>query len=98
MDINGFFGRNTKPLARSWWLGNTAIQYYCAACGAEAGIMFILAFIIAGFIPPPKPTWDAETISHCRGFPFNMQFLALAKTFQTTRTASFAFVLEVLSS
>jgi hypothetical protein len=65
MDINGYLSRTTKPMARSWWLGNTAIQYYCAACGAGAGIMFIVAFIVAGFIPPPKPTWDAETIAQC---------------------------------
>ncbi|KAK9423227.1 putative Integral membrane protein [Seiridium unicorne] len=65
MSINGYLNRLTASMSRSWLLSYTAVQYYCAACGAAAGIMFILAFAIAGFIPPPHPSWDAETVSQC---------------------------------
>lgn len=63
MGMNGLLNRATAGMSRSWWLGPTAIQYYCAVCGIVCSIMFILAFGVAGFIPPTKPYWDAETIA-----------------------------------
>ncbi|KAH8660386.1 integral membrane protein [Xylariales sp. PMI_506] len=68
MDFNNYLNHLTARMSRSWLLSYTAVQYYCAACGAASGIMFILAFIIADFLPPPKPTWDAETIAQCCRF------------------------------
>ncbi|KAH8891118.1 integral membrane protein [Thozetella sp. PMI_491] len=63
MGINEDLNRLKASASRSWLLSYTAIQYYCAACGAASGILFILAFVIANFLPPPKPTWDAPTIA-----------------------------------
>lgn len=45
-------------------MSNVAIQYVCAACGATSGLMFIIAFIVADFIPPTRPWWDAEQTAH----------------------------------
>ncbi|KAJ9132462.1 Integral membrane protein [Pleurostoma richardsiae] len=64
MGLNSYLNRCTVAMSQSWLLGNTAIQYYSACCGAASGIFFILAFIIADFIPPVKPSWDAEKTAH----------------------------------
>jgi len=64
MGIHRFLNRTTEIMSQSRLLSNTAIQYYSSCCGAASGIFFILAFIIADFIPPTKPSWDAETTAH----------------------------------
>ncbi|VUC36327.1 unnamed protein product [Clonostachys rosea] len=63
MGLNSWLNRKTESWSRSWLMSNTAIQYYSAACGAAAVILFILSFAIAGFIPPPKPSWGADKIA-----------------------------------
>ncbi|KAK9777146.1 putative Integral membrane protein [Seiridium cardinale] len=65
MGINSYLNGLTLSISRSWLLSYTAIQYYCAVCGACSGIFFILGFAIADFIPPPHPSWDAQTIAQC---------------------------------
>lgn len=65
MGIHSALNNVCAKIIRSPMCSPIAIQYYCAMCGAAAGIMFILAFIIAGFIPPPAPSWDAQTIAQC---------------------------------
>lgn len=64
MGINAYLNRTTYKWSQSWWLSPLAVQYYCSACGAVCGIMFILAFAIAGFIPPIKPSWEAEEVAN----------------------------------
>ncbi|KAH8706308.1 integral membrane protein [Ilyonectria robusta] len=64
MGLNSFLNFYSQAMARSWLLSNTAIQYYCACCGATSGIFFIMAFAVADFIPPTKPSWDAEQVAH----------------------------------
>jgi hypothetical protein len=63
MGLKKFLTRVFDAMAYSWLLSGTAIQYYCAACGATSGIFFILAFIVADFIPPTDPNWDAEKLA-----------------------------------
>ncbi|KAM5350799.1 hypothetical protein ACJ41O_007304 [Fusarium nematophilum] len=63
MGLNSWLHRKTEAMSRSWLLGNTAIQYYSACCGAASVIFFVISFAIADFIPPPKPSWGAETVA-----------------------------------
>ncbi|KAH7134503.1 integral membrane protein [Dactylonectria estremocensis] len=63
MGLNSWLHRKTETLSRSWYLSNTAIQYYSACCGAASVIFFVVSFAIADFIPPPKPSWGAEQVA-----------------------------------
>ncbi|KAH6967712.1 integral membrane protein [Ilyonectria sp. MPI-CAGE-AT-0026] len=63
MGLNSWLHRKTESWARSWLLSNTAIQYYCACCGAASVIFFVISFAIADFIPPPPPSWGAEKVA-----------------------------------
>jgi hypothetical protein len=63
MSFNRGLALKSEALSRSWFLSNTAIQYYSAGCGAASVIFFIISFVVADFIPPPKPSWGAEKIA-----------------------------------
>lgn len=65
MGLDGSLNRMCVRASQSPLLSYTAIQYYSACCGALSGIFFIMAFIVADFIPPPHPSWDAQTVSTC---------------------------------
>ncbi|ETS79548.1 hypothetical protein PFICI_09401 [Pestalotiopsis fici W106-1] len=65
MGVESYLNGLCVRASRSWLLSYTAIQYYSACCGALAGVFFILAFIVADFIPPPRPSWDAQTVATC---------------------------------
>ncbi|EFX02449.1 integral membrane protein [Grosmannia clavigera kw1407] len=64
MGVNGWMSRKTANWSQSWYMSNTAVQYVCAACGATSGVFFIVAFIVANFIPPTHPWWTAEQTAH----------------------------------
>ncbi|KAM0187491.1 hypothetical protein ACHAPI_011126 [Fusarium lateritium] len=63
MGFNSWLQRKTESWSRSWLMSNTAIQYCSAVCGAMSVTFFFISFGIAGFIPPPAPSWGAERIA-----------------------------------
>lgn len=63
MSFNNWLQRKTESWSRSWYMSNTAIQYCSAVCGAMSVSFFLVSFAIAGFIPPPAPSWGAERIA-----------------------------------
>jgi hypothetical protein len=63
MGLNSWLTRISARMAASWLMSNTAVQQLGGICGGVSGVMFILAFIVADFIPPTNPEWDAETLA-----------------------------------
>ncbi|KAJ0415938.1 hypothetical protein BJY00DRAFT_250628 [Aspergillus carlsbadensis] len=60
MGLSRWLDAKMLAWSQSRWLTQTAIQYYCAACGIICSLMFLLAFVAADFIAPIKPWWSAE--------------------------------------
>ncbi|CAK7213179.1 hypothetical protein SBRCBS47491_001714 [Sporothrix bragantina] len=63
MGLNSWLTRISARMASSWLMSNTAVQQLGGICGGVSGVMFILAFVVADFIPPTNPLWDAETLA-----------------------------------
>ncbi|KAH7385679.1 membrane protein [Pyrenochaeta sp. MPI-SDFR-AT-0127] len=45
---------------RARWMSPRSFQYACGISGILSAIFFGGAFVVAGFIPPPRAHWDAE--------------------------------------